>query len=106
MRKTYVGLAVLGTVLPWLFFARFLLDYGLDVPEMLAQAFANDISTFFVLDVLISGVVLLIFVFHEGARAGLDRLWRFVAGTLLVGVSLGLPAFLAAREESLDDDGG
>jgi hypothetical protein len=57
---------------------------------------------FFGLDVLVSSVVLWIFIFAEGGRLGMRRLWVPVIGSLLVGVSLGLPLFLCMRQLHLD----
>jgi hypothetical protein len=42
--------------------------------------------------------VLWVFVFLEGRRLAIARLWGPIAANLLVGVSLGLPLFLYMRE--------
>jgi len=78
------------------------MDHGLDIPLFVEQLFANRIVAFFGLDVLVSSLVLWIFVFAEGGRLGMRRLWVPVIGTLLVGVSLGLPIFLYMRKLHLD----
>lgn len=49
------------------------------------------------MDVIVSASVLILFVFAEGRRLGMQKLWVPVIGTLLVGVSLGLPLFLYMR---------
>ena len=59
------------------------------------------LSTFAWLDVLVSAVVLIGFIRHEGLRVPVAGLWMPVAGTCLVGVSLGLPLFLLMRERAL-----
>jgi hypothetical protein len=48
--------------------------------------------------VIVSAVVLWTFVYVEGTRRGMTRLWAPVVASLLVGVSLGLPLFLYMRE--------
>jgi hypothetical protein len=63
--------------------------------------FANPISTFFAVDVIISALVLLIFIFSEGRRLAMKHLWVYVVCTFLVGVSLALPLFLYVREGHL-----
>jgi hypothetical protein len=97
-KQVYLALCVLGTVLPYWYFVPFLREHGLDVPLIVQQLFANQISAFFGLDVLVSSVVLWIFVRVEGRRTGMRHAWWALAGLLTVGVSLGLPLFLYLRE--------
>ena len=97
----YLILCVLGAVLPLSQFIPFLLEHGVAPGLFVAELSANRISSFFGLDVIISAVVLVVFVLSEGRRQGMRHLWAFVAGTLLVGVSFGLPLFLLMRERSL-----
>ena len=100
-RHLYLALCVIGTVLPYLYFVPFLREHGLDLREFSAQLFANHISGFFAMDVIVASVVLWTFVFVEGRRAGVRRPWLPIAANLLVGVSLGLPLFLYLRERAL-----
>ena len=94
----YLLLALLGAVLPYTQLIPFLREHGFDLRLLVEQLFANRISSFFGLDVLISSVVLWVFVFAEGRRRKIRHLWLPVAGSLVVGVSLGLPLFLYMRE--------
>jgi len=64
--------------------------------------FANRISKFFAVDVIVSAVVLIFFIHSEGKRLRMRLLWLPTLGTVLVGVSLGLPLFLYLRECELD----
>jgi hypothetical protein len=98
MSRLYLVLCILGAVLPLSQLAPFLLEHGLDTRLFFAQLFASDISSFFGLDVIVSAFVLIAFVVVEGRRLAFRRIWPYVAGTLLVGVSFGLPLFLLARE--------
>jgi hypothetical protein len=97
-RPLYFGLCVLGTVLPLSQFVPFLRQHGLDAHEFVAQLFANPVSGFFGMDVMVSSIALWIFVLVDGRRAGLRHLWAPIAANLTVGVSLGLPLFLYMRE--------
>jgi Terpene cyclase DEP1 len=54
------------------------------------------------MDVIVSAFVLLSFIQNEGKRLGMRLLWLPTLGTLLVGVSFGLPLFLYLREPQLD----
>ena len=103
MRKQlYLIGAILGTLLPYYFFIQFLWTYGLDVNQLFSQLFANNISAFFGMDVIVSSLVLWVFVFAEGRRLGMKHLWVYVIANLAVGVSLALPLFLYMRESNLE----
>lgn len=101
-KHLYLGLCVLGTVLPYQQFLPFLQEHGLDPARFLAQLFSTPVSGFFAMDVLVSSVVLWVLVFTEGRRLGLTRLWLPIVANLAVGVSLGLPLFLYQRERRLE----
>lgn len=103
-RIVYLVLCVVGTVLPCWQFIAWLFEQGPDPKRFLQDLFANRISTFFVLDVVISAVVLIVFVQAERLRTGIRRSWIPILATFLVGVSLGLPMFLFMRELHLDED--
>jgi hypothetical protein len=98
-RHAYLLLCVLGTILPCAAFLPFLWAHGLDIQAFVAQLFGTPVSAFFGLDVIVSAVVLWTFVYVEGTRRGITRLWAPVVASLLVGVSLGLPLFLYMREK-------
>jgi uncharacterized protein DUF2834 len=97
-RNVYLVLCVVGTVLPYSQFVPFVREHGLDLRLFVDQLFATRISAFFALDVMVSAVVLWTFVFVEGPRSGVKRLWMPIAASLIVGVSLALPLFLYLRE--------
>ena len=95
-------MCVLGTVLPYSALVAWGVENGgLDVVAMVAEIAGSRMSTFAWLDVLVSGAVLIWFMLHEGRGLSLAGLWMPVAGTCLVGVSLGLPLFLLMREREL-----
>ena len=98
LKHVYLGLCILGTVLPYSQFVPFLHEHGLDGRLLVQQLFANHISAFFGLDVFVSSVVLWIFIRVEGRRMTLRYLWWPLLGLLTVGVSLALPLFLYLRE--------
>jgi hypothetical protein len=94
----YLGLCLLGTILPVAAFLPFLRTHGLDPRMFVSQLFATPVSGFFGWDVIVSSLVLWIFVLVEGRRLGMSRLWAPILANLVVGVSLGLPLFLFMRE--------
>jgi hypothetical protein len=99
LKRLYLGLCVAGTLLPCWQLLPFLRDHGLDMKVFFEQLFANPVSGFFGMDVIVSSVVLWVFVFTEGRRAGDRHLWAPIVANVAVGVSLGLPLFLYLREK-------
>jgi hypothetical protein len=101
-KRLYLGLCLLGAILPYSQFLPFLRAYGPDGREFVAQLFANRVSGFFGLDVIVSSVVLWVFIRVEGRRVRVPHRWAPIAALLVVGVSLGLPLFLYLRERQLE----
>ena len=102
MLRFYGLMCVLGTVLPYSALVAWGFEHGgLDIVAMAAEVARSRMAAFAWLDVLISAVVLIGFVLHEGRRLSLSGLWMPIAGTCLVGVSLGLPLFLLMREREM-----
>jgi hypothetical protein len=97
-KTLYLLFCFLGTILPYLFLAPFLREHGLDLRRIFDELFANRISSFFGVDVIVSTVCLWIFVYFEGRRSRVRHVWAPILGSLTVGVSLGLPLFLYLRE--------
>jgi hypothetical protein len=102
MKPLYLVAAVLGAVLPLSQFIPFLATHGLDLKLIFTSLFSNGVSGFFGMDVIVSSLVLWLFVFSEGRRLRMKRLWVYVVCNLAVGVSLALPLFLLFRERALD----
>jgi len=101
MKTVYLALCILGIVLPYWQFVPWVAANGLNMPLFFQQLFANRISAFFGMDVLVSAVALLVFVRSERTRlSGIER-WLPLVAVLTVGVSLGLPLFLYLRERKL-----
>jgi len=101
LQIVYLILCILGTILPYSQFVPFLLEQGFDLKSFFEQLFANHISGFFGMDVIVSSLVLWFFVAWEGSRLKMNNLWIYIVSNLLVGVSLGLPLFLLMRQRKL-----
>src|SRR5687768_13343954 len=101
-RRMYLGLSILGLCVPNVPFFRWLLANGFDPELFVHDMFANGVSAFFGLDVIVSALALILFVLIEGARLQLRRYWVPIVATCLVGVSFGLPLFLYQRQAHLD----
>lgn len=102
MKPLYLLAAVLGAVLPLSQLIPFLATHGLNLKLFFTLLFSNSVSGFFGLDVIVSSLVLWLFVFSEGRRLRMKRLWLYIVCNVMVGVSLALPLFLLFRERALD----
>jgi Terpene cyclase DEP1 len=105
-KHLYLGLCLLGTMLPLAVFVPFVPANGLDPGVFLDQLFGTPVSGFFGWDVIVSSLVVWTFVVLEGRRMTMTRLWLPIAATLIVGVSLGLPLFLYMREVRREANSG
>ena len=99
-KSIYLVLCILGTVLPYSQFVPWVMENGLNLRLMIEQLFANRISAFFGLDVLVSALVLVVFIRRERVLGRVA--WLPVLGLLSVGVSLALPLLLYLRERRLE----
>jgi Terpene cyclase DEP1 len=101
-RHIYFALCFLGLLVPNSLFFPWLIEHRPDPQRFVQDMFANGVSAFFGVDVVLSAVALGAFVLVESARLRLSRGWLPILATLLVGVSLGLPLFLYRRQVHLD----
>jgi hypothetical protein len=104
-KAVYLLLCFLGAILPYWQFIPWVAEHGLNLALMAHQLFANRISAFFGMDVIVSAVVLIVFMRVESARDGIGNRWIPILAVLGVGVSLGLPLFLYLRELQLERTG-
>ncbi|WP_422375506.1 DUF2834 domain-containing protein [Roseibium sp.] len=106
MKTIYLAAAIIGTLLPWSFFAGFLAQNGIDLPVFLAQIFANGPATGFTVDLLISCAVFWIWSFRDARENNVAGWWLTIPAIWLVGLSLGLPLYLWLRERALEKQPG
>jgi len=101
-RTIYLILCIVGIILPYSQFLPWLAANGMNFPLFFRELFANHVSAFFGMDVIVSAITLLIFVRRERSHLPGPARWLPLLAVLLVGVSLALPLFLYLRERSLD----
>jgi hypothetical protein len=99
--RAYLGLALVGAILPYAILIPWLARHGPDVRSFLAGPFANGPASIFSADVLFSAAVFLIFVAVEGRRLGMRGLWLPPLIVATIGLCCALPLFLAQRERVL-----
>jgi hypothetical protein len=102
MKRLYLLLAVIGFVLPYYFFVSFLIANGLDLQLLLSQLFANNISSFFAVDLIVSAIVFWVFLGREAQRCRMGNWWVYIVATLVIGPSFALPLFLYFREPRME----
>ena len=102
LRHIYFIIAILGTIIPYFHFVKFLRSNGPNFKLFMEQMVGTDISAFFTWDVVISTLAVVTLVMTEGKRIKMKNLWIYVAFNLTVGVSLALPAFLYSRQKEID----
>ena len=97
----WLAVTAVGTVLPLSQLLPWLAEHGIAPALFFADLFANRGGGAFGWDVIVSAFAVIIFVLIEGKRSRVPHQWLPIAATLLVGVSCGLPLFLALRERAL-----
>jgi len=102
LRHLYLGLCVLGVVVPYAQFVPWLSQHGLQIGLFVRELFATRVGAFFGLDVVLSAIALFVFICAERKAVAIRHVWLPIIATLVVGVSLGLPLFLYMRQRVLD----
>ncbi len=104
MKKTYLILAIIGFILPniWVMKVTFetgnILFYGNPVVTTY-QAFANDISTAFMADLLFAVLVFMVWSYQEARKFGMKKIGVYWVITFLFGIAGSFPLFLYFREK-------
>jgi hypothetical protein len=115
-RHLYLLLCVLGLLLPLSQFIPWLLEHGVDLARFINDLFANRISAFFGLDVIVSALALIVFVLVTGRKENVPHLWVrgdkgvLYTGSIEWGSARALEDFLSARPQvaslEIDSPGG
>lgn len=101
MRSFYLLMAVIGTIVPWIFFAGFFSANGLDVPGFVGGLFVNGAAGGISADVILSSAVFWTWSRGDALTKGVGNWWILIPATLLVGLSLSLPLYLWMREGAM-----
>ena len=102
-KSVYLILALLGLVVPYWFLFEFLGTNGFDLALLVQQLFANNISTFFAVDLVISILVFWLYMIAEANKLNMKNWWLYILASLTVGLSFALPLFLYFREGKLEN---
>ncbi len=103
MKKKYLFLTILGTILPNIFVMKetftsgnFLL-YARPI-DTFNGMFANNISSAFAIDLLFVVLLFLIWSYNESKKLQIRSVWWVWMYTFAFGIAGGLPLFLMLRE--------
>ena len=99
VRNLYLAAAIVGTLIPWLFFGTFFSQNGLNIPLFLQSLFVNGAAGGFSADVLISIPIFWLWSWRDAARHNVARWWLVLPASFFVGLSLSLPLYLYLREK-------
>lgn len=97
LRSFYLLAAILGAVIPWLFFGSFFTQNGLDLSGFVSGLFVNGAAGGLTADILISSLVFWVWSYTDARQRGIQRWWLLPLVNLLVGLSLALPLYLFWR---------
>jgi len=97
MKKVYLELAILGAIVPYVFFAPWFWNNGTDLFGFVSLLFANQPAGGFASDILISSAVFWAWSWNESRRHGVRYWWVYVVLNLTIGLSCALPLFLYSR---------
>jgi len=104
MKKKYLILTIIGTILPNIFVLKESLSSGnillyarpLDTFKAM---FANNISSAFIIDLLFIVILFLLWSYYEAKKLKIKHVWWVWIYTFAFGIAGGLPLFLYLRED-------
>jgi hypothetical protein len=102
MKNVYLVLAVIGAVVPYLFFAQHVGQAGYDISVFVRALFVNPAASGFTADLVITSLVFWIAIFHRKRNGNGPKPWPFVIVNLAIGLSCALPAYLYFNEKMKD----
>ena len=97
LKTVYLLLAIVGAIVPYLFFLGFAGEQGIDLAGFVQALFANGAAGGFTADLLISSFVFWIYMFSRQQQG--PKPWLFIVLNLTIGLSCALPAYLYASAE-------
>ena len=105
MKKFYLLAMVLGAAFPLYFFSQHFAAHGFGLSTFVDAAFANSVASGEAADLLLSAVFALFAFGREARDQGVKGFSLVVLGTLLIGLSFGLPLYFYLRATQLEARG-
>ena len=104
MKRIYLVLAILGAIVPYIFFTQYMQAEGLNPVAFAGALFVNGAAGGFAADLLLTSFTFWLFMFVQHRRSKGPNPWLFIGLNLLIGLSCALPAYLYARENAGPQD--
>ena len=98
MKNLYLVLAIVGAIVPYVFFMGFFQSEGMALGTFVEALFVNGAAGGFSADLLFTSFVFWLFMFMQAKSDSGPKPYLFIALNLLIGLSCALPAYLYARE--------
>ena len=102
MKNIYLLLAVVGAVVPCIFFGEFIFNEGVNLSGFVRQLFVNSPASGFTADLLITSTAFWIWSLVEARKLEMKHWWCYVVLNLAVGLSCAFPLFLYFRHRQAD----
>ena len=98
MKKIYLILAILGGIVPYIFFFKFIQIEGLNLLLFIESLFVNGAAGGFSADLLFTSFVFWLFMFLQAKNSNGPKPYLFIILNLTIGLSCAFPAYLYAKE--------
>ncbi|NIS80227.1 MAG: DUF2834 domain-containing protein [Anaerolineales bacterium] len=98
MKRLYLILAILGAVLPYIFFFQYFSSEGINLVGFVSALLANGVVRGFAADLLFSSFVFWIYMIYQRNKGTGPNPLLFIFLNLAIGLSCALPAYLYAKE--------
>lgn len=93
----YLSLSVIGLVTAWVFNGLAVMGNA----DYLRAWFGSAVDWVLSADLTVVAIALVVFMFAEGARIGMKRVWLYVVLSGVTAMAFTVPLFLAMRERHL-----
>ena len=98
IKTVYLILAILGAVIPYVFFIQHFEANGFALADFISALFMNAPASGFTAGLLISSLVFWIAIFHRRKRGKGPNPALFIVLNVTIGLACALPAYLYANE--------
>ncbi|WP_057831346.1 DUF2834 domain-containing protein [Colwellia sp. TT2012] len=99
MKRIYLFLAIVGAIIPYIFYFQFIQVEGLNFSLFIMELFGSKAASGFTADVLLATVAFWFFIFQRSKNPTAPRPFLFFILSCTVGLSCALPAYLYANEK-------
>jgi polyferredoxin len=99
MKRVYLFFAIVGAVVPYLYFIDFFSQEGINLPNFVSALFVNGAAAGFTTDLLITSMVFWIYMFVQRNQGRGPSPIPFILINLAIGLSCAVPAYLFTIEE-------